>query len=148
MTQDTDRDPLTRALGDLPRQRTSSSFTGEVLNQLATRSRPSSRATPRLLWAAAISVILAFVLVLGYGYQKQRVAERAYRQQVEELRSRYRDLLDEVATVRVQVESPPDTRLYLGGDEQLDLILDLSQPPAYADGRRQAVDARPAALEH
>lgn len=147
MNQVRDRDSLTRALAALPRQKTSPGFTGEVLDQVETRRTLPLAATPRLLWVTAMSMILALIMVLGYGYLRQQATERAYRQQVEELRSRYRDLLDEVATVRVEVESPPDTHLYLGGDEQLDLILDLNQTPSYADDRRQGRDVRPAAFE-
>jgi hypothetical protein len=65
---------------------------------------------------------------------------------VEELRSRYQELLDEVATVRQEVATP-ETRLYLGGDERLDLILDLGQTPSYQDGRQDRKDVRPATFK-
>jgi len=93
-----------------------------------------------------MSLALISLLGLGYGYQRQQAAERAYRVQVEELRSRYQELLGEVAIVRQEV-STPDTRLYLGGDERVDLVLDLSQVPAYRDNRQDRQDIRPAALE-
>lgn len=146
MTQPRDRDPLTQALARLPRQPTSANFTGEVLTELEARDWTHARSAPRLLWATAASLVLASLLALGYGYHQHRAAEKAYQVQVEELRSRYQELLDEVATVRQEVATP-ETRLYLGGDERLDLILDLGQTPSYQDGRQDRKDVRPATFK-
>ena len=147
MSQPRHRDPLTKALASLPRQQTSAGFAGEVLTELETRSAAQADPASRLLWATAASLILASLLALvGYGYQRQLAAERAYKVQVEELKSRYQELLDEVATVRQEVVTP-DTQLYLGGDERLDVILDLSQSPTYQESPQDRQDVRPAAFE-
>lgn len=146
MSQPRHRDPLTQALARLSRQPTSANFTGEVLTELETRDWRHARPAPRLLWATAATLILASLLALGYGYQQQRAAEKAYKVQVEELRSRYQELLDGVATVRQEVATP-DTRLYLGGDERLDLILDLGQTPTYQDSWQDRTDVRPATFK-
>ncbi len=139
-------DSLDQALASLPRQRPSAGFTREVLAQLNHRSPRRAGSRARLIWATVISLTVVSLLGLGYGYQRQQAAKQAYRVQVEELRSRYQELLGEVAIVRQEV-STPDTRLYLGGDERVDLVLDLSQTPAYRDNRQDRQDIRPAALE-
>lgn len=146
MTHPQHNDSLDDALASLPRQRPSEGFTREILAELNRRSPTRAGSRGRLIWATVMSLVLASLLGLGYGYQRQQAAKRAYRVQVEELRSRYQELLGEVAIVRQEV-STPDTRLYLGGDERVDLVLDLSQVPAYRDNRQDHQDVRPAALE-
>lgn len=141
------QDPMSQAFGRLPRQQASHDFTRGVLAALDQRSSAIPvRYHYRWVWATATSVLLAGLLVIGFGYQRQRAAEQAYQEQVEQLRSRYRELLDEVATVRREAEAP-DTRLYLGGDDQLDLMLDLGQHPLVSEGRRDRQDVRPASWE-
>jgi len=146
VSQPRQRDPLTAAFARLPRQRPSAGFTDELLAELNRRGPVQRRPTGRLVWATVMSLIVAAMLAVGYGYQKQQAAKRAYRDQVEELRSRYEELLDEVASVRQEVATP-ETRLYLGGDESVDLVLDLSQTPTYQTNRQDLKDVRPAALE-
>lgn len=146
MSQAQRHDRLTEALALLPRQQASSGFTDEVLEELAARSQAGGGSPSRLIWGTAATLILACLVALGYGYQRQRATEEAYQAQVQELKSRYLELLDEVSTVRQEVATP-DTRLYLGGDERLDLVLDLSQNPTYQDGRQDRQDVRPASWE-
>lgn len=141
------QDPLSQAFESLPRQKASHDFTGGVLAALDQRSpaRPG-RYHHGWVWATASSVLLVALLVIGFGYQRQRAAEQAYQEQVEQLRSRYRQLLDEVATIRREAETP-DTRVYLGGDDQLDLMLDLGRHPVFPEGNRDRQDVRPASWE-
>lgn len=140
------QDRLTQAFDEIPRLEASRGFTRDVLTALDRRDTHRSGRVRGWIWAVATTLILASLLTVGYGYQRQQAAERAYREQVEELRSRYRQLRDEVATVRHEAESP-DTRLYLGGDDQLDLVLDLNQHPAYLDSAPNRQDVRPASWE-
>ena len=135
---------LEEALSRLPRERSSPEFTARVLAAL---DRPTVRPRPaRAAWAAVVSVVLIAGLGLGYGLQRQYAAERAYRQQVEELQHRYQQLLEEVTTVRQEV-ARPETRIYLGGDERLDLVLDLGQIEPTAALRRESSQVRPASLD-
>jgi type II secretory pathway pseudopilin PulG len=107
-------------------------------------------------WVVAAVVVGFVALAVGTAYQRQQAAEKAYRQQVLELRHEYQRLLEEVATVRDAAAEPP-ARLYLGGDDQLDLILDLSQPevvawpggnlPSSRDPGQKAPDFRSATYE-
>lgn len=121
-------------------------FTTDVLARLSRQGASRPPATGRLIWATAMSFLLVALLVIGFGYQRQLTAKRAYLEHVEGLRSQYQELLNEVATVRQEVATP-ETRLYLGGDERIDLILDLSQPldSQYTGQDRKVI--RPAALE-
>lgn len=146
MTRPPRLDPLIEAFAELPRQRPSETFTDEVLTALTSRQPVETTATRPLIWATAATLILVAFLALTFGYQRQQAQERAYRLQVEELKSRYQELLDEVATVRHEVEAP-DTRLYLGGDEKVDLMLDWSRIPTYQENHQDRRDVRPAALE-
>ena len=146
MSDSLQSDLLKEALASLPRQRPSGRFTLEVLAELNRRGPRRGNSPRRLIWAAVLSLTLVSLIGLGRGYQRQQAAERAYRVQVEELRSRYQELLDEVATVRQEV-STPKSRVYLGGDERVDLVLDLSQAPTYRTHQQDRRDVRPAALE-
>lgn len=146
MSQPRNRDSLTKALANLPRQRPSEGFTREVLAELGRRAPAPGGSPGRLIWTTVISLILVSLLAFGYGYQRQQAAKRAYRAQVEELRSRYQELLEEVATVRREA-STPKNRLYLGGDERLDLVLDLNQTSTFRQPPQDRRDVRPAALE-
>lgn len=138
---------LDRRLEELPRVRARDGFSRRVLTGLDNRLATGPAPLARLAWAAAATLVLAALLGVGVTYRQQRAADLAYRRQVEELRTRYEQLLDEVVSIR-QEAAIPDTRLYLGGDESLDLMLDLNQIPTYStngQGDRQKI--RPANWE-
>ena len=139
-------DSLIDEFSRLPRTRASSRFAENVMTALGSRSATDLRPAGRVVWAGAVTLILAALLSVGYGLHRQRVADVAYQRQVEELRLRYQELLDEVANVRQEAASP-ETRLYLGGDDALDLVLDLDQDPGYAGSADGVMDIRPANLE-
>lgn len=120
-------DRLEEALASLPRARASEQFTAEVLSTI--EDRPTGHRRPSTTFGRTVLATCAALIagIIGMAYQRQQAAEDRYREQVLELRHEYRRLLEEVAAVRNEATEPP-TRLYLGGDERLDLILDLSQP--------------------
>ena len=122
-----DRDRLAAALGELPRHRASAGFTERTIAQLDRADGARPQPAPPIAWAALVLVLVVVGLLVSSGVQRQRSADQAYRRQVEELESRYQDLLEEVTLVRRQVAAP-DTRIYLGGDDRLDLVLDLTRP--------------------
>lgn len=141
------RESLTSGLGQLPRNQASEGFTDRVLTALEGRVQKSPRPFAQLTWAGAATLALALLVGLGVVYQRQRAAELAYQHQVEELRSKYEQLLDEVVSIRHEAATP-DSRLYLGGDESLDLMLDLNQLSEYSQSSRQeAGRVRPASLD-
>ena len=146
MTATQHRDRLDDALSRLPRATPSENFTARTLTALDGRTG-TTRATARALaWTGVVMLLMGTLVVLGYGLERQRAADRAYRQQVEELESRYQQLLEEVTSVRREVTTP-ETRIYLGGDESLDLVLDLGQVQPQADPGRDVRSIRPASLE-
>ena len=146
MTERDQRDLLTEAFAELPRQRPSAGFTSQILAEIDRSDRRRRHHHSRWIWATAASLILVTLIAIGYGYQRQQAAERAYRAQVEELKSRYLELLDEVASVREEAAFP-DTRLYLGGDERVDLVLDWGGDPAPGERSGNLRDVRPATYE-
>jgi len=139
--------PLTEDLSRLPRIRASEGFTARVLTAVESRDRGGSASHARLVWVGATALMLVLLAGSGFMYQRQRAADLAYQHQLEELRSRYEQLLDEVVAIR-QEAATPDTRLYLGGDESLDLMLDLNQLSTYSqNGRQEVGEVRPASWE-
>lgn len=141
------REPVTDDLSQLPRNQASEGFTDRVLVALENRVQERPKPMARLAWAGTATLVLAMLTGLGLVYQRQRTADLAYQHQVEELRSRYEQLLDEVVSIRHEAATP-DTRLYLGGDESLDLMLDLTQFSVYSqNGRQETIEVRPASWE-
>ena len=141
------REPVTDDFSQLPRDQASEGFTDRVLASLENRVQESPKPMARLAWAGTATLVLAMLTGLGLVYQRQRTADLAYQHQVEELRSRYEQLLDEVVSIRHEAAAP-DTRLYLGGDESLDLMLDLNQLSVYSqNGRQETREVRPASWE-
>jgi hypothetical protein len=138
---------LDRRLEELPRIGARDGFTQQVLTGLDDRVAASSASPARLAWIGAAALVLVALLALGVVYQQQRAADLAYRRQVKELRSRYEQLLDEVVSIRQEAVTP-ETRLYLGGDESLDLMLDLNRLPTQApNGQGDRQQIRPANWE-
>lgn len=138
------RGPLIGGLAQLPRTQASEGFTDRVLIALETRVPENPKPLARFAWAGVATLVLAG---LGLVLQRQRAADLAYQHQVEELQSRYEQLIDDVVSLRHEAAAP-DTRLYLGGNESLDLMLDLNQISVYSQGGRQeASEVRPASFE-
>lgn len=147
MTHRNAEDTLLQELSQLPRAQASEGFTDRVLAALKDREGYTPRRLARLAWAGAVTLMLGLLVGALVVYQRQQAAELAYQQQVEELRSRYEELLNEVVSIR-QEASMPDNRLYLGGDDSLDLMLDLNRPePNPLDSRRDTRDVRSANWE-
>lgn len=141
------RDPLTGGLAQLPRNRASEGFTDRVLIALETRVPEDPKPLTRFAWAGVATLVMAVLAGSGLVYQRQRAADLAYQHQVEELQSMYEQLIDDVVSLRHEAAAP-DTRLYLGGNESLDLMLDLNQISVYPHGGRQeASEVRPASFE-
>ena len=147
MTHRPTRDTLMEELSQLPRAQASEGFTDRVLATVEDREGNTPRPLARLAWAGAVTLMLGLLVGALAVYQRQNAAELAYQQQVEELRSRYEELLNEVVSIR-QEASTPDNRLYLGGDDSLDLMLDLNRlEPNQLDSRRDTRDVRSANWE-
>lgn len=119
-------------LRELPRERARTGFTARVVRSLdapeagrpALRWRPAAALTAALLAAAALSAGL-----LERRAESVRAAEA--RQLLEEIRAEHGRLAREVE----EISEPPV--IYLGGDEDVDFVVDLSRVPE-AGGAVQA----------
>jgi HAMP domain-containing protein len=115
-------DPTLRALSELPRERASENFTTRVVARAGEAVEEPSRGWPR----AAAAVAAALVLVSGlaaWQLERSRRLENI-RGEVSELQSTHRLLEQELRELRA-AEKPPV--VYLGGDDKIDIYLDLAE---------------------
>jgi hypothetical protein len=110
---------LGRMLRELPRERAREGFTARVLADLDARLEPSAWRRPRLVFAtAAVVAVMASAGVLQYrADQRHEEARRVLR----ELRSEHDSLKHDLESL-----SAPSV-VYVGGNEQVDLVVDLSR---------------------
>lgn len=135
MTDPNSRLELEEELRRLPRQAASPQFTGSVLARLegSAHHRQTTRST--LAWAGAIVLILAAIVTWSLDYKSTQSAGAPGGGNVERLKGEHEKLRQELALLQREIETVPV--VYLSGDENLDLVLDLGS----ADG-----SGRPAAL--
>ncbi len=115
---------LREELAALSREQASPGFTGRVMSRLAEqRQRRPFVAMPRPAWAAGLALVAVLVggLWLAEGERRQRRA-----QQLAHLKAEQQRLAYELAELR-ELAHPAAPVVYLGGDEQTDLVLDLDQ---------------------
>ncbi len=123
---------LGRTLRELPRERAKDDFTARVLARLdAPRRR---RRLPLATLGAAAAAALGLALIAGplrtaEREESRRQAAAEARRLLEELRRDHQALATELEAL---AEEPP--LIYLGGDDEVDLVLDLSRVPAAPPG--------------
>lgn len=108
---------LRSLLRSLPRERASEGFTGEVLGRLDVAKRPIYR-QPRYALAAGLVLVVAGWFGASH-WQDVRKAEQT-RQRIQALRAELEQLQNGVTLLR---DLAPV--LYLGGDEDVDLVIDM-----------------------
>lgn len=118
-----------RLLREIPRETARTGFTTRVLARLdePATAGPREARRPRLAFAAA--AVLALVVSAGLiRYEQSRDAARAAeaRQALQEIRAEHERLERELRAL----SEPPV--VYLGGNERVDLVLDLENIPAEA----------------
>jgi hypothetical protein len=117
-------DDLRRTLRALPADEPGPRFTAEVLARLDEAAAPQSHARPLRRWAA---VAAGLTLIAGaWGVHAGREVRRKA-----ELRRESAALAADLAALRAQAAQPAPL-LYLGGTEEVDLVLDLSSLPLTA----------------
>jgi len=117
---------LDEALENLGPERASEDFTRRVLDGLDHR-RHSRMAglSPRRV--ATLATLAAIGLALGFWLRSHPAVEPEVQENSARLlRQEYLSLQSEVAALRSLAAQPPPV-LYLGGDSQVDLVLDLGQ---------------------
>ena len=133
----TDRD-LDRLLAELPRETASAGFSRRVLDGLGRPAAP--RTGRRLLVAAAVA---AGTLAVGV-WLVPRPAPEPTLAETRALQEEHRRLVEELESLKASLrESRAAPVLYLGGNESVDLVLDLG--PVWQG--EPAGDFRPAVYE-
>lgn len=119
-----------RLLRELPRERASNGFTARVLDHLDRPAAPARQAPARLRWAVvtAAALLLSTGSFLEWRDQRQTAAlledATEARQLLEELRVEHDRLSRDLRSLNDP--SAPEV-LYLGGDETMDLVVDLDR---------------------
>ena len=125
-----------RLLRELPRETARTGFTPRVLARLAENepaaARPRDAWRPRLAFAAA--AVLALVVSAGllrFEQSRDEARTAEARRALQEIRAEHERLEREVRALSDSGAEPQV--IYLGGNERIDLVLDLDKIPA-ADG--------------
>jgi hypothetical protein len=123
-------------LRELPRERARPGFTARLLQRLNRLEAPERRrALPRLALAGALATVLAVTAGVLVDARQDALRAAQARQALQEIRAEHGRLEREVREL-----SRPSV-MYLGGNENVDLVLDLGQvggtegakPAAYHD---------------
>ena len=114
---------LGRLLRELPRERAREGFTARVLARLDAWPEPSVWRRPRLVFAAAAlaAVMVSAGLLQVRAERVEEVRKTEARRILRELRSEHESLKQELQ----ELSGPPV--IYLGGNEKVDLVVDLSR---------------------
>ena len=123
-------DQIQDGLGELPRYRASPGFTDGAMRRLEARSARPLYRRPATGWLMATTVALIAGLWMGTYLRQQNSAKSAYKQRLHALRAEYQQIQSEVDTLRKDASDSPAV-VYLGGNEQIDLVLDLADLGAY-----------------
>jgi hypothetical protein len=114
-------------LRELPRERARNGFTARVLERLdaGEAGRPALFWRPVAAFAAAILAAVAIPagLLMDRAADRERIRAAEARQILEEIRAEHGRLERELE----EISEPPV--LYLGGDENVDFVLDLRRVP-------------------
>lgn len=131
-------------LRELPREQASNGFTARVLNRL---DRPEDRAPARrtpagLRWAVgtAAALLISAGVLLEWRHQRQTAAllqdATEARQLLDELRAEHKRFSRDLQSL--DDPSVPEV-IYLGGDETMDLVVDLERVRESPPRRREMV---------
>jgi hypothetical protein len=132
---------LRRALRELPVPRAGQTFTREVLQRLERAGSPATPAPAPRRWAPrwSLAAAAALTLALGAAAAWRFAPEPTGASDVHSLHQESERLRGEIRALERRLDDT-GTLLYVGGTETIDLVLDLSQLPAFAplDGAEEA----------
>ena len=135
-THDPRTDPLGESLRALPRPRAGDGFTARVLDRLGEAAPAgTARRVPEALRLAAAALLVGVALlgvlaggrVLLPGAGSAPAPAEARRAALEAERARLEAELAELRRLTTELERDSAPVLYLGGDEEVDLVLDLGR---------------------
>lgn len=112
---------LGNLLRELPREQARPGFTARVLHRLDAPERRRSIPTPRLALATALAVVLMITAGALINARRDALATARAEQALAEIRAEHARLEREVQDL-----SQPHV-VYLGGNEDVDLVLDLGK---------------------
>ena len=107
-------------LRELPREQARPGFTARVLHRLDAPAR--RRSMPRLALATALTAVLAVTAGLLIDARRDALANARAERALAEIRAEHARLEREVREL-----SDPPSVVYLGGNEDVDLVLDLGK---------------------
>lgn len=113
---------LGQLLRELPREQARAGFTARVLENLDAKPEPRTWRTPRMVFAtAALVAAVASAGILQIRADRQEELRKAEARKVlQELRSEHESLERELRSLS-------DPVVYVGGNEDVDLVVDLSR---------------------
>lgn len=118
-------DPVLQALRELPPERAGEGFARRVMARLEAEPRTPFPAPAR--WAAlATAAALALALPLAIDHQRAAAA-RDRRVRLLDLARQQQSLAGELEALRQAVTAEKAPVIYLGGDDDTDLVLDLAR---------------------
>ena len=127
MTENQRRSEIAELLSRLPRESPGDDFTKRVL---AAYDRREDRSwalnwTPRWSWSMVAILLLVIGFLVGSNFRSTRSGNAIQITQSDQLKARHRALEDELARIRyLSAQTAPV--LYLGGEENYDVVFDLS----------------------
>jgi cell division protein FtsB len=107
-------------LRELPREQARPGFTARVLHRLDVPAR--RRSIPRLALATALTVVLAVAAGFLIDARRDALANARAERALAEIRAEHARLKREIREL-----SDPPSVVYLGGNEDVDLVLDLGK---------------------
>jgi hypothetical protein len=124
-------------IAGLPRETARPGFTAAVLRRLAEPERPAARARSwQLAWAgAALTGVVLAAGSWGFSTWRERGEAEEARRMVEQIKAEHAQLAAEVRALREERQPV----VYVGGDEDVDLVVDLSRVAPKRGGASRAV---------
>lgn len=123
--EDHDLDRSLTLLSELPREQARPGFTGRILARLDERPATPVWRRPRLVFATAallaVTAMTASIGVVQVRAEREASRHAEARRVLRELRSEHDSLKQELE----ELSAPPV--LYIGGNDQVDLVVDLSR---------------------